>query len=102
MEFNLQIMNDELLEKLCLLWYWKKILRHEWDARDIWNLIGENWDIESSNNLKENEKLMILNALDKNNWQQKAAAKELGISRRCINYKLQKYNITNDLWRKHK
>jgi DNA-binding NtrC family response regulator len=43
--------------------------------------------------LDESEKLAIIRALEKSNWVQKDAAPLLGVSRRALNYKIQKYDI---------
>jgi DNA-binding NtrC family response regulator len=48
------------------------------------------------------EKKLILEALDKNNWVQKEAAEYLGISRRVMHYKIQKFGIRNANWVKNK
>jgi len=52
--------------------------------------------------LKEAEKMLVVNALEKTNWVQKDAAKLLGISKRVINYKIRKHGIQNQRWRKGK
>ena len=43
--------------------------------------------------LDESEKVAIIRALEKSNWVQKDAAPLLGVSRRALNYKIQKYEI---------
>jgi len=43
--------------------------------------------------LDESEKLAIIRALERSNWVQKDAAPLLGVSRRALNYKIQKYGI---------
>ncbi len=43
--------------------------------------------------LDESEKAAIVRALEQTNWVQKAAAPLLGVSRRALNYKIQKYGI---------
>jgi DNA-binding NtrC family response regulator len=50
----------------------------------------------------EEERQMILRALEKNLWIQKDAARELGLSPRALNYRIQKLGITHDRWRKNK
>ncbi len=50
--------------------------------------------------LKEAERVLILNALEKTNWVQKDAAKLLGISKRVMNYKIKNHGIQNQRWRK--
>ncbi len=52
--------------------------------------------------LVDMEKKLILDALDKNNWVQKDAATYLGISRRVMHYKIQKFGIRNPNWVKNK
>ena len=49
----------------------------------------------------EEEKEMIFRALEKNLWIQKDAARELGLSPRALNYRIQKHGITHDRWRKN-
>ncbi len=51
--------------------------------------------------LSENERHLIVDALEKNLWIQKDAAKELGISRRVLNYKIKKLAIRHPRWRKN-
>ena len=48
------------------------------------------------------EREMILDALRKNDWVQKDAAAMLGISKRVIHYKIQKYGITHPRWIKNR
>ena len=43
--------------------------------------------------LEESERTAIVRALEQSNWVQKAAAPLLGVSRRALNYKIQKYAI---------
>ena len=50
----------------------------------------------------EEERQMIFRALEKNLWIQKDAARELGLSPRALNYRIQKHGITHDRWRKNK
>jgi len=54
-----------------------------------------------SHSLIGNEREHILEALERNNWIQKEAAKELGISPRVMNYKVKKYKITCSRWQRH-
>jgi DNA-binding NtrC family response regulator len=48
---------------------------------------------DDSLSLEDNERKAILRALEHCNWVKKAAADELGISRRAIHYKIKKYDI---------
>lgn len=52
--------------------------------------------------LAANEEQSILQALENNDWVQKEAAQELGISPRALNYKIKKYGIRHKRWLKHK
>jgi len=52
--------------------------------------------------LLDMERKLILEALDKNNWVQKEAAQYLGISRRVMHYKIQKFGIRNPNWVKNR
>ncbi len=52
--------------------------------------------------LETQEKELILRALEENLWVQKNAAKQLGISPRALNYKVNKFGITHPNWRKNK
>lgn len=52
--------------------------------------------------LKEAERRLIVEALEKVNWVQKEAAKLLGISQRVINYKIQVYQISHPKWKKNR
>jgi len=52
--------------------------------------------------LEDLERQAILVALRTHDWVQKDAARFLGISPRVINYKIQKYQITNPRWTKNK
>ncbi len=49
---------------------------------------------DDSLSLEDNERKAILRALEHCNWVKKAAADELGISRRAIHYKIKKYDIS--------
>jgi len=59
-------------------------------------------DNPSLSSLAMNEKDVILEALRKNDWIQKDAAVSLGISKRVIHYKIQKYGITHPRWLKNR
>ena len=50
----------------------------------------------------EQEKEMILRALEDNLWIQKDAALQLGISPRALNYRVKKLGISHHRWRKNK
>jgi DNA-binding NtrC family response regulator len=52
--------------------------------------------------IRENEKELIVHALEEKGWVQKDAAQILGISPRVLNYKIKKYGITHSTWRKNK
>jgi DNA-binding NtrC family response regulator len=52
--------------------------------------------------LDEQEKYLILNALERSLWIQKDAAERLGITPRALNYKIRKFGITHPRWRKNK
>ena len=52
--------------------------------------------------LKEVEKRLILQALQRSNWVQKEAAKLLGISRRSLHYKVGIYHISHPSWRRNR
>ena len=52
--------------------------------------------------LEDLERQAVLEALKMHDWVQKDAARFLGISARVMNYKVQKYQITNPRWTKNK
>ncbi len=52
--------------------------------------------------LVDNEKRLVIRALEANYWVQQRAAKDLGITNRAMNYKISKYGITHPTWRKNK
>jgi DNA-binding NtrC family response regulator len=52
--------------------------------------------------LVEMEKKLILEALEKANWVQKEAAQYLGVSRRVMHYKIQKFGIRSPNWVKNR
>jgi len=56
---------------------------------------------EKMRSLVDNERQLVLDALEKNLWIQKDAAEDLGISRRVLNYKIKKLGITHPRWRKN-
>ena len=51
---------------------------------------------------EDQEKELIYQALEKNLWIQKDAARELGITPRALNYRIKKLAITHPRWRKNK
>ena len=59
-------------------------------------------EMETPESLEMGEKEHILKALKENLWIQKDAAKELDISPRALNYKINKFGISHSRWRKHK
>ena len=58
--------------------------------------------IEAAESLEVHERELIIKALTENLWVQKDAARRLGISPRALNYKIKKFGITHQNWRKHK
>jgi DNA-binding NtrC family response regulator len=52
--------------------------------------------------LEDLERQVVMQALKMHDWVQKDAARFLGISARVMNYKVQKYQITNPRWTKNK
>jgi len=52
--------------------------------------------------LKEAERELIIQALQRSNWIQKEAARLLGISKRAIHYKIKKYGIKHYRWIKNR
>jgi DNA-binding NtrC family response regulator len=50
----------------------------------------------------EQEKKMIVRALEDSLWIQKDAARKLGISPRALNYRVKKLGISHRRWRKNK
>lgn len=56
----------------------------------------------SSLQLNNNEKNLILQALEESLWIQRDAASRLGITPRILNYKVKKFGITHPRWRKNK
>jgi len=51
---------------------------------------------------EDQEKDMISNALEENLWIQKDAARQLGITPRALNYRINKLGITHSRWRKNR
>ena len=51
---------------------------------------------------EDQEKDMISNALENNLWIQKDAARQLGITPRALNYRINKLGITHSRWRKNR
>jgi len=58
--------------------------------------------IQNTESLEVHERELILKALAENLWVQKDAARCLGVSPRSLNYKIKKFGITHQNWRKHK
>ncbi|MCL2340701.1 MAG: sigma-54 dependent transcriptional regulator [Proteobacteria bacterium] len=58
--------------------------------------------IQMTEPLEAHERELIVKALIENLWVQKDAARCLGISPRVLNYKIKKFGITHQNWRKHK
>ncbi len=52
--------------------------------------------------LNNNERNLILQALEESLWIQRDAAARLGITPRILNYKIKKFGITHPRWRKNK
>jgi len=63
---------------------------------------GENHTPKGKGSLVDQEKELILNALEECLWVQKNAAAKLGVSPRALNYKVKKFGITHPNWRKHR
>ena len=52
--------------------------------------------------LEEVEASLILQALERANWVQKDAARLLGLSARALNYRIGKYGITHQTWKRNR
>jgi DNA-binding NtrC family response regulator len=52
--------------------------------------------------LREAERRMVVEALERTGWVQKEAAKLLGISKRVMHYKVQSFGLTNPRWTKNR
>ncbi|MFH0809835.1 MAG: sigma-54 dependent transcriptional regulator [Pseudomonadota bacterium] len=52
--------------------------------------------------LRDAERQMVINALERANWVQKDAASLLGVSKRVMHYKIQTFGITNPRWTKNR
>lgn len=92
-------MIDPLFDKKCELWaFIKKYPVHKWTATEIWDFLGVDWDIlpeehDPGTTLSETIDKKILSTLEKNDWNQAKAARELGISRQQVNYYLHRKKI---------
>jgi Nif-specific regulatory protein len=51
--------------------------------------------------LEDEEKRLIIEALERHGWVQSRAAEALGISRRAMNYKVRKHGLTHGRWRRN-
>lgn len=58
--------------------------------------------LQATEPLESHERGLIIKALNENLWVQKDAAHCLGISPRALNYKIRKFGITHQNWRKNK
>jgi len=58
--------------------------------------------VDPEHSIKEQEKEIIIKALEESLWVQKAAAELLGTSPRVLNYKIKKFGISHPRWRKNK
>jgi DNA-binding NtrC family response regulator len=52
--------------------------------------------------LEEVEKSLLMQALERTNWVQKDAADLLGISRRALNYRVQRFGLTHPRWKRYR
>jgi DNA-binding NtrC family response regulator len=52
--------------------------------------------------LEVHERELIIKALNENFWVQKFAARSLGITPRALNYKINKFGITHQKWRRNR
>ncbi len=66
------------------------------------NREGGSITLGNNGSLVDQEKELILNALEECLWVQKNAAAKLGVSPRALNYKVKKFGITHPNWRKHR
>ena len=81
-------------------WFPQKSIDIELDDKrmNVVQIIDENLD--ELNLLERVEKNVILKILKKYFFNQKKAAQELGISARALNYKIKKYGINYENWRR--
>ncbi len=63
--------------------------------------VSEEEPEKEPSSLIDQEKQIIISALEKSLWIQKDAAETLGISRRVLNYKIKKLGIKHPRWRKN-
>jgi len=86
---------NSILDKLRWALYFTQ--NHDWTIKEIWDLIGTDWDIEEVKiqklkHAKHIEKKLIQKTLE-NSKTQKEAAEKLGISERAMCYKKKKFKI---------
>jgi len=93
---------------------------HNLTIHDVWGLLGQNWESNfrvyipdsdyddsddvihtSGSSLAMIERGAIIKALENNNFVQNAAAHELDITPRVMNYKIQQYGITHPGWKRN-
>lgn len=88
----------------------KKVIRAQPEGFNISDLpenffvrVNKDFDIDDTciDKLEYAVKLLIIDALMKNNWQQKLAAYYLGISSRRMNYYVWKFKIRHHHWGKY-
>jgi Nif-specific regulatory protein len=93
---------ENLVERLAILWDGGKIryshvapyIGHPPDSREqAKSSESETHSPEDASSLRQMEKRSLIGALEKNNWVQTRAARDLGISLRQIGYKIKKYNL---------
>lgn len=101
----------ELFERLCDIYYTWPIDNCTIDK--IWSYIGSNWDVNydllpnifekpASTRNYSLSKGLILDALERNNWNQKEAAEYLNLTPRQVNYHVKRFGIKHSSWRNNK
>ena len=93
-DYSMIIADDWTLECACGSQSCRKIIGNYRDLPNELKSISVNLDTNES--LWDMEKSMIIKALKEVNWNKSKAAKNLGISRSVLRYRLKKYNINQD------
>jgi Nif-specific regulatory protein len=94
---------ENLVERLAIIWGTSKIGLNQlapYLGENVANYPGDRKNSTSqgrSGSLMDMERERIIEALERNNWVQSRAAKELGITLRQIGYRIKKYGLEESL-----
>lgn len=96
---SIRLSELDLFERMADIHFLRE--RHDFTIHEIWEYIGSTWNINTNDDLSQLKLTegVIRDALERNDWIQKDASRELEITPRAMTYHVSKFGITHTRWK---